>query len=613
MKLALILKNLKIGLHKGIATGKAEGPVNSRGLFSRLLGQAMESAGGSLLPAARKATRSGGLLSPAALKAMRTGKLLSPTARKATKPGGLLLPAAGKATKPGGLLSPVPHKATNTVGTDQGWLERFRNQLMLLGIPIKEMSLSREALPDLKKILIGEGMSKSDVTAFLNRLFQENGNPRREIKLIELFERIPELKALLDKKTAEPVLGASAVPYLEASLSRLGLDRREVSRAIEQARVQDGRLNLKRLVLNLQAIVRGLPEAKQLRVEGKAAEDIKEMLVRVGIVDKATDVDGPVSLERFIRVLEQKVAGLMPRTISETQIENHVNRLLDNVLVEREQQHGKSGIESLYANKLKVFSDDNSKADQGRKQIATEGWKVSVSQGKSAGTEAKVAGEFQGEKAGAEAKGAGEFQAKENELFLKTERLIKAAQEGSPERKAIDQDKAPSPHWVREAITDRGPAPDAIPRQGARPLPFYVVNQVSRQISLSLRRGDNHIRLQLKPPQLGSIQIDMNMKDSVLKIGVITEHNSVKEILISNIQELKDSLVQQGVKLERVDIQVNCNLGQSMAQARRGQNGFQRQRQGQQDGQGALERNGDVPETMIRRMIRPDALLDLMA
>ncbi|NVL91053.1 MAG: flagellar hook-length control protein FliK [Desulfobacterales bacterium] len=558
VKLALILKNLKTGLPQGITEGKAKGPVNSGGLFSGLLDQAMKSAGGLLVPMAGKASRSGRLLSPAALKATKTG---------------------GK------------------VG-DQGWLEHFRNQLMLLGIPIKEMSLSREAMPDLKKILIGEGLPESEVTGFLNRLFQENGNPRREIKLIELFERLPELKALSDKKSADPVLDMSAVPYIEASLSRLGLDHREVSRAIEQAKMQDGRLNLKRFVLNLQTLVRGLPEAKQLGADGKAAEDIKEMLVRVGIVDKATDIDGPVSLERFIRVLEQKVANLMPRTVPETEIEDHVNRLLDNVLVENKQQNGKTGLESLYANKLKVFPNDKSKADQDLRQIATEGRKNLASQGK---------------KAGAEAKGAGEFQAKENELFLKTERLIKAAQEGSPEKKTIDQDKATSPHWVRESMADRGPAPDAIPRQGSRPLPVYVVNQVSRQISLSLKRGDNHIRLQLRPPQLGAIQIDMNMKDSVLKIGMATEHNAVKEFLISNIQELRESLLQQGVKLERVDIQVNCNLDQSMAQAQRDLKQGQSWRGGPATGSAVSAGEADGEEEAIADNMRSNALLSIFA
>jgi hypothetical protein len=485
-------------------------------------------------------------------------------------------------------------KGTETEVAGLSWLERFRRKLMLLGRPLKEMSLSREALPDLKKILIAEGYSESEIAGFFKKLL--NGRPWHEIKVTELLERLAELKALFDKKSSDPVLEMSAVPYLEASLYRLGLDHQDVNRAMEQARTEGERLNLKSLVRNLKGLLRTLPEANQPGVDGKAAEDIKGMLTRVGIVDKASNIGGPISLERFVQILEQKVAGLMPPSLSETQIENHVNALLGNVSVPSKQKGGKSSVESLYANRLKAFPDDDSKANRGFKQISA-GWKESESQTK---------------KAPAKAEGAAEFQGKEDKLLSKIEKLIEAAQ-GARGKKAIDQDKVTSPHWVREAIMDRGHAPDATTKQGARPIPLYVVNQVARQISLSLHRGENNIRLQLKPPQLGAIQIDIHMKDSVLKIGMTTENNSVKEFLVSSIQELRDSLVQQGVKLEKLDVQVTYNLGQSMAQARPGQNGFQRQRQEQRGGPGMLAGNSDVSETTTPRIIRADALVDIVA
>ena len=506
-----------------------------------------------------------------------------------------------QALEPGrGLRLPGGNKATKTRGTYRGWLERFRNRLMSSGIPLKEMSLSREALPDLKKILIAEGYSESEIAGFLKKLL--NGRPWDEIKVTELLERLAELKASFDKKFPDPLLEVSAVPYLEASLCRLGLDHQDVNRAIEQARTQGGRLNLKSLVRNLKGILRALPEANQPGADGKAAEDIKGMLTRVGIVDKATNIDGPISLERFVQILEQRVASLMPPSLSETQMENHVNALVGNVLVPSKQKGGKSSIESLYANKLKALPDDDSKANPVFKQIAA-GWKESASPGKSAVAEGKVANEFQAKMAAAVA---------DDKLLSKIEKLIEAIQ-GAHGKRAIDQDKVTSPHWLREAITDRGHAPDATTKQGARPIPLYAVNQVARQISLSLQRGENHLRLQLRPPQLGAIQIDMDMKDSVLKIGMTTEHNSVKEFLVSSIQELRETLLQQGVKLDRIEVQVNYNLGQSMAQARRGQNGFQRQSQEQRGGPGMLAGNSDVSETTIPRIIRPDALVDLIA
>ena len=485
-------------------------------------------------------------------------------------------------------------KTTNAKGTAPEWVKHFRHQLLLLGIPLDEMSLSREALPDLKKILIGEGYAESAVMDFLNGIFQGKGG--HEIGLIQLFEGLSELKAVSDKKSEDAVLEVSVVPYLEAILRRLGLDLQEVNSAIDHAKAGEGRLNLKSLVCNVKHALKDLPEVNQFIANGRAAEDIKDMLTRAGIIDDASRIDGPISLERFVRILEQRVTSLMPRSLSDTQIENHVNALLENVLVPSKEKGGKSGIESLYAHKLKAFPDNDSKANPAFKQIA-EGWENSASHIKKAGM-------------GAEA--TVEFKEKQDELFSKMEKLIETVQ-ASPGKKAVAQDKGTLSHSVGEAMTNRGPAPDAVVKQVARPIPLHVVNQVARQISVSLQRGENHLRLQLRPPRFGAIQIDMDMKDSVLKIGLTTENNSVKEFLISSSQELRDSLVQHGVKLEKLDVQVNYNLGESMTQAGRGQNEFERQREKQRGGPDAVTGDGDDSETTIPRIIRADALLDLVA
>ncbi|HID29589.1 MAG TPA: hypothetical protein EYP19_06235, partial [Desulfobacterales bacterium] len=292
-------------------------------------------------------------------------------------------------------------KTTNTKGTAPEWLEHFRHQLLLLGMPLEEMSLSREALPNLKKILIGEGYSESAVMGFLHGLFHEKAG--QEIGLIEVLEGLSELKAVSDKKSEDAVLGVSAVPYLEAILRRLGLGLQEVNRAIDQAKAQEGRLNLKSLLCN----VKDLPDGNRFIANGRAAEDIKDMLTRVGIVDDASHLDGPISLERFVRILEQRVTSLMPRTLSDTQIETHVNALLENVLVPSKQKDGKSSMESLYAHKLKAFPDGNLRANPGFKQIA-EGWSNSASHMK---------------KAGVGAEGTVEFQEKQDELSSKMEKL----------------------------------------------------------------------------------------------------------------------------------------------------------------------------------------------
>ena len=105
-------------------------------------------------------------------------------------------------------------------------------------------------------------------------------------------------------------------------------------------------------------------------------------------------------------------------------------------------------------------------------------------------------------------------------------------------------------------------------------LPKYLINQVGKQVSMSVLRGDTMIKMQLKPPELGSVKIEMDIKENVLKLGVITENNSVKELLLSNANDLKRVLVEQGVKLDKLEVNINSDFGQSMANSKdsKGQN-----------------------------------------
>jgi len=62
----------------------------------------------------------------------------------------------------------------------------------------------------------------------------------------------------------------------------------------------------------------------------------------------------------------------------------------------------------------------------------------------------------------------------------------------------------------------------------------------------------------------------MDIKDNILKLWMITENSSVKELLLSNAHELREALVEQGVKLDRLDIQINHNFDQSLANSKGG-------------------------------------------
>ena len=132
-------------------------------------------------------------------------------------------------------------------------------------------------------------------------------------------------------------------------------------------------------------------------------------------------------------------------------------------------------------------------------------------------------------------------------------------------------------------------------------------------MAFAIRRGENQVRLQLKPPDLGSIQLDMVMKDHVLKVAMITEHHAVKELLMSHVQELREALVDQGVELQRIDINIDHHFGQSLANAQRDLSDAHSWRLSLTSASGVLEAEPDYTEEVIEPNVSSDALVDMFA
>ena len=101
----------------------------------------------------------------------------------------------------------------------------------------------------------------------------------------------------------------------------------------------------------------------------------------------------------------------------------------------------------------------------------------------------------------------------------------------------------------------------------------------------------------------------MDIKDNVLRLGMIIENSSVKDMLLSHVHELREALAQQGVKLEKVDIQINYNFDQSLAHSKEGRG------RGQDIKETPFPGDGDTedPQAVARMMARGDHLLDLVA
>ena len=173
-----------------------------------------------------------------------------------------------------------------------------------------------------------------------------------------------------------------------------------------------------------------------------------------------------------------------------------------------------------------------------------------------------------------------------------------------------------SPEWVPEATTfDRN---SAITVGGQKPaaadtlLPQYLVAQMGRQIGKAIVKGDGVIRFRLKPPEMGAVKLEMDFRDDVLKLTVVAENRSTQEILLSHAQDLRDALQNQGVKLDKIDVQVGLDFDQAFADLNEQMND---QHRPDQDNRRSPDLLGDdvtmPPEGW--QPDRSDILVDLMA
>jgi flagellar hook-length control protein FliK len=105
------------------------------------------------------------------------------------------------------------------------------------------------------------------------------------------------------------------------------------------------------------------------------------------------------------------------------------------------------------------------------------------------------------------------------------------------------------------ALTARGPrqagdAPDA-PRVD----PARFVSRVARAIETAQDRGGT-VNLRLSPPELGSLRLQLEVKQGVMNAKIETDTAAARQALLDNLPSLRERLAEQNVRIERFDVDV---------------------------------------------------------
>ena len=130
----------------------------------------------------------------------------------------------------------------------------------------------------------------------------------------------------------------------------------------------------------------------------------------------------------------------------------------------------------------------------------------------------------------------------------------------------------------------------------------------------SAQQNDGHIQLRLSPPELGSLRIEIAVRHGVLSANLETETADARQVLLDNLPALRHRLAEQDIRIDKFNVDIRREGGQSDGQA-----GAQ-DRQAQQQSQRATMQNrirttthAEVVSTRVLRAIPTsvDANLDV--
>jgi flagellar hook-length control protein FliK len=109
----------------------------------------------------------------------------------------------------------------------------------------------------------------------------------------------------------------------------------------------------------------------------------------------------------------------------------------------------------------------------------------------------------------------------------------------------------PAHPWPAEllAASERGTSNAEAPSVDS----MRLLHRVARAF-VTAQDGSGEVRLRLSPPELGALRLDVKVQDGALIARLETETSAARTTLIENLPALRERLAEQGMRIERFDV-----------------------------------------------------------
>lgn len=83
-----------------------------------------------------------------------------------------------------------------------------------------------------------------------------------------------------------------------------------------------------------------------------------------------------------------------------------------------------------------------------------------------------------------------------------------------------------------------------------------IIKQITNKVKTDYENELNEIKLRLTPEHLGELTIKISLERGILSARALVENTNIKQLLESNMGDLKESLEEQGMKFGSIDVSV---------------------------------------------------------
>ncbi len=139
---------------------------------------------------------------------------------------------------------------------------------------------------------------------------------------------------------------------------------------------------------------------------------------------------------------------------------------------------------------------------------------------------------------------------------------------GEPEENLLEQAKNTAPDTPNAAVHAAVPEAQAvkaeqfaIPQETAVPYAsqidtMQIIEQIAKQVRVTVSAAATSMEMQLNPENLGKIYLNITEKEGAVRAQLAAQNQTVKEALETQVAELRQSLSQQGIKVDAIEVTV---------------------------------------------------------